>query len=280
MTHGSDAEIKLNGAKFTSADNTFEINGLTITVNGTTEVGKPVTLTTGDDTAGIYDMIKNFFKEYNELIIEMDSLYNAASSKGYEPLTDEEKDAMSEKEIEKWEEKIKDSLLRKDSTLNSVTTAMKQIMLQGVKMSDGSRVYLSDFGINTLGYFAAKDNEKGAYHIDGDPDDSNTSTNADKLKTAIANDPNRVTEFFATLSRNLSSKLNDLMKRTEYSSIYTLYDDKLMKNEYSDYTTKIKKQEQLISDYENRYYKKFSNMEKALSKINSVQSSLAGYLGG
>lgn len=280
MTHGSDAEIKLNGAKFTSADNTFEINGLTITVNGTTEVGKPVTLTTGDDTAGIYDMIKNFFKEYNELIIEMDSLYNAASSKGYEPLTDEEKDAMSEKEIEKWEEKIKDSLLRKDSTLNSVTSAMKQIMLQGVKMSDGSRVYLSDFGINTLGYFAAKDNEKGAYHIDGDPDDSNTSTNADKLKTAIANDPNRVTEFFATLSRNLYSKLNDLMKRTEYSSIYTLYDDKLMKNEYSDYTTKIKKQEQLISDYENRYYKKFSNMEKALSKINSVQSSLAGYLGG
>ena len=225
-------------------------------------------------------MIKNFFKEYNELIIEMDSLYNAASSKGYEPLTDEEKDAMSEKEIEKWEEKIKDSLLRKDSTLNSVTSAMKQIMLQGVKMSDGSRVYLSDFGINTLGYFAAKDNEKGAYHIDGDPDDSNTSTNADKLKTAIANDPNRVTEFFATLSRNLYSKLNDLMKRTEYSSIYTLYDDKLMKNEYSDYTTKIKKQEQLISDYENRYYKKFANMEKALSKINSVQSSLAGYLGG
>ncbi|MGN0307991.1 MAG: flagellar filament capping protein FliD [Lachnospiraceae bacterium] len=280
MIQGEDAEIKLNGAKFTSANNTFEINGLTITVSGTTETGKPITLTTDDDTEGIYDMIKNFFKEYNELIIEMDSLYNADSSKGYEPLTDEEKDAMSEKEIEKWEEKIKDSLLRKDSTLNSVTTAMKQIMLQGVKMSDGSRVYLSDFGINTLGYFSAKDNEKGAYHIDGDPDDGDTSTNADKLKTAIANDPERVTEFFSTLSRNLYSKLNDLMKRTEYSSVYTLYDDKLMKTEYDGYTTKIKKQEQLISDYENRYYKKFASMETALSKINSVQSSLSGFFGG
>ena len=59
----------------------------------------------------------------------MDKLYSADSTKGYEPLTDEEKEAMSEKEIEKWEEKIKDSILRKDSTLNSVASAMKNVMM-------------------------------------------------------------------------------------------------------------------------------------------------------
>ncbi|MBQ9989632.1 MAG: flagellar filament capping protein FliD [Lachnospiraceae bacterium] len=276
---GSDAKIKLNGATFESDTNTFEINGLTISVTGTTEAGKPITLTTGDDTEGIYDMIKNFFKEYNELIIEMDTLYNADSAKGYEPLTDEEKEAMSEKEIEKWEEKIKDSILRKDSTLSTVSSAMKQIMLQGVEMANGSKVYLSDFGINTLGYFTAADNEKGAYHIDGDPDDANTSTNADKLKAAIATDPEKVTEFFSSLTKNLYSKLTDLMKRTSYSSAFTLYDDKLMKDEYSDYTTQIKKQEQLISDYEDRYYKQFSAMETALAKINSQQSAISGLFG-
>ena len=47
-------------------------------------------------------------------------LYNADSAKGYEPLTDDEKDAMSDSEVEKWEKKIKDSLLRKDSTINGV----------------------------------------------------------------------------------------------------------------------------------------------------------------
>lgn len=276
---GSDAVIKLNGATFKSSNNTFEINGLTINVTGETQAGKPITLTTGDDTEGIYDMIKNFFKEYNELIIEMDTLYNADSAKGYEPLTDEEKEAMSEKEIEKWEEKIKDSILRKDSTLSSVSSAMKQIMLQGVQMSDGSRAYLSDFGINTLGYFTAADNEKGAYHIDGDPDDTNTSTNADKLKSAIATDPEKVTEFFSSLTRGLYDKLSDMMRRTEYSSAFTLYDDKLMKDEYSDYTTQIKKQEQLIADYEDRYYKQFSAMETALAKINSQQSAISGLFG-
>ena len=274
---GQDAEIILNGAKFTSSSNTFEINGLTITA--TAETSEVLTITTENDTDGIYDMIKNFFKEYNTLINEMDSLYNAESAKGYEPLTDEEKEAMSEKEVEKWEEKIKDSILRKDSTLSNVSSAMKNIMMQGVTMGDGSKMYLSDFGINTLGYFTAKDNERGAYHIDGDPDDTNTSGNGDKLKTAIANDPDKVVEFFTQLSRNLYEKLGDMMKKTDYSSSFTLYDDVAMKEEYDDYTSKIKTQEQKITDFEDRYYKKFSAMETALAKLSSKESAISGLLG-
>lgn len=275
--NGTDAKIILNGAVFTSSSNTFEINGLTITA--TAKTANPITITTDDDTQGIYDMVKNFFKEYNAVINEMDSLYNADSSKGYEPLTDDEKEAMSEKEIEKWEEKIKSSILRKDSTLSTVASAMKQIMLQGVEMSDGSRMYLSEFGINTLGYFNAAENERNAYHIDGDTDDSSVSANADKLKTAIANNPEQVTEFFMQLSRNLYEKLGDLMKGTEYSSAFTLYDDKAMKSEYDGYKDKIAKQEKLIAAYEDRYYKQFTRMETALAKLQSKESALSGLFG-
>lgn len=271
---GQDSEILLNGATFKSEGNTFEINGLTITAHAETE--EEFTLTTEDDTDGIYDMIKGFLKEYNELINEMDKLYNADSSKGYEPLTDEEKEAMSEKDIEKWEEKIKNSLLRRDSTLNTVASAMKEVMMRGVAMKDGSQVYLSDFGIGTLGYFTAKDNEKNAYHIDGDPDDASTMTNTDKLKAAIATDPDKVVEFFSTLTKNLYEKIGDMMKKTEYSSSFTLYDDVAMKDEYNDYKTKISKQEQKITDYEDRYYKKFSAMETALAKLQSKESAISG----
>ena len=287
---GQDAVITLNGAEFTSSSNTFEINGLTITANAETD--DEFTISTENDTEGIYDMIKNFFKEYNTLINEMDSLYNADSAKGYEPLTDEEKEAMSEKEVEKWEEKIKKSILRKDSTLSSVTSAMKSIMAQGVDMVDSEgnalkgpdgkeygRLYLSDFGINTLGYFTAKDNEKGAYHIDGDPDDTSTSGNGDKLKTAIANDPDKVVNFFTQLSKSLYEKLGDLMKKTDYSSSFTLYDDVAMKEDYDDYTSKIKSQEQKITAFEDRYYKKFSAMETALAKMSSKESAISGLLG-
>ena len=271
---GEDSVITLNGAVFESNGNTFEINGLTITAHAETTTA--ITLTTADDTDGIYDMIKGFLKEYNELINEMDKLYNADSAKGYEPLTDEEKEAMSEKEVEKWEEKIKDAILRKDSTLSSVASAMKTVMAQGVKMNDGSQLYLSDFGIGTLGYFTAKDNEKNAYHIDGDPDDASTMTNADKLKTMIATDPDKVVEFFSTLSKQLYEKIGDMMKKTEYSSSFTLYDDVAMKDEYNDYKSKISKQEQKITDYEDRYYKKFSAMETALAKLQSKESAISG----
>ena len=291
---GQDAKIILNGAEFTSDSNTFEINGLTITANTTTD--KEITLTTADDTEGIYDMIKGFLKEYNELINEMDKLYNADSSKGYEPLTDDEKEAMSEKEIEKWEEKIKNSILRRDSTLSSVATAIKQVMAQGFNMtytdSAGNtkqyldknnqpygQMYLSEFGIATLGYFTAKDNEKNAYHIDGDPDDASTNTNADKLKTAIANDPEKVVNFFSGLAMNLYNKIGDLMKKTEYSSSFTLYDDVAMKDEYDDYTSKIKTQEERIKDFEDRYYKKFSAMETAMAKMQSKQNAISGLIG-
>ena len=39
-------------------------------------------------------MIKSFLKDYNSIINEMDKLYNADSARGYEPLTDDEKDAV------------------------------------------------------------------------------------------------------------------------------------------------------------------------------------------
>lgn len=270
---GTDSEIVLNGATYTSDKNTFSINGLTITVNAKTD--EEITLSTADDTDGIYDMIKGFFKEYNELINEMDKLYNADSARKYDMLTDEEREAISEDEAKEWDDKIKSALLRKDSTLGTVFNSMKMIMLEGVKMSDGSTKYLSDFGIATLGYFNAEENERNAYHIDGDEDDDSTCNNTDKLKAAIAADPTMVAEFFSGLTRNLYERLDDLMARTELSSAFTVYNDKALQEEYDNYKEKIADQEEKIADFEDRYYDKFTQMEVAMSKLNSQQSAIS-----
>ncbi len=280
----SDAKITLDGVEYTSSKNTFEINGLTLTVSATTDPNETITITTEDDTDGIYDMIKNFFKEYNSLINQMDKLYNADSAKGYEPLLDEEKDAMSDSEIEEWETKIKDSILRKDNSLNTIASAMKEIMLQGVNMAEDGEpkkmMYLSQFGINTLGYFIAGENEKNAYHIDGDSDDADTSGNADKLKSMIANDPDTVVKFFTTLARTLYDKMTDVMAGTEYSSAYTAYDDKKMQLEYDEYTVKIKELEDKLADYEDKWYAKFAAMETAMAKMQQNASAVTALLGG
>ena len=275
---GRNAKVTLNDAEFESSNNVFAINGLTFTALA--ETTEEFTVTTQNDTDGIYDTIKNFLKEYNSIINEMDKLYNADPAKGYEPLTDDEKDELSDKEVEKWEEKIKASILRRDENVSSVASGLKSVMSAGVEVN-GRMMYLSDFGINTLSYFIAADNEKNAYHIDGDPDDSNTSGNADKLKGMIASDPETVSKFFTNLSQNLYKKMQELSSRIDgYRSYNSFYYDKKMKEDYDDYTSKIADLEEKLTAYEDKWYDKFSAMETALSKIQSSESALTGLLGG
>lgn len=270
-----DAKIVLNGVEYTGSSNSFTVNNLTIDALATTG-NDEISITTSTDTQGIYDKVKDFLTEYNNIINEMTKLYNASSSKGYEPLTDDEKDAMSDKEIEKWETKIKDSLLRNDTTLDGVMSAMTSAMSKGVEIN-GKKYSLSSFGIHTLGYLKAADNEQNAYHIDGDEDDTNTSGNADKLMKAISEDPDTIMQFMQQVATNLYTAIGDKMKSTSLSSSFTIYNDKQMTTQYSDYTKLIKEWETKISDKEDYYYKKFSSMESALTKLNSTQSSLSGY---
>lgn len=282
---GQDAIIYLNGAEFTGSDNVFEINGLTFTAlsetkDAGTENGETVTVTTQDDVDGIYDMVKNFLKEYNSIINEMDKLYNADSAKGYEPLTDEEKDAMSEKEIEKYENKIKDALLKGDTNLSNISLTLKTVMSAGIEVN-GKTMYLHNFGIETQSYFEADENERNAYHIAGDPDDETSSGEADVLKSMISNDPDTVISFFTELSRKLDKSMSDMTKSVkDYRSYGSFYDDKKMKSDYDSYTTKIKQLEAKLNDYEDKWYKKFAAMESALAKMQSNTNALTGLLGG
>lgn len=275
--YAQDSEIELNGATFTNNTNTFSINGLTITATALTGDNE-VTISTENDVDGIYDSIKSFISDYNSLIKEIDTAYNAASAKGYEPLTSDEKSAMTDDQVKEWEEKIKTSLLRRDSTLSSISNTMKTDMLRSFNIN-GKAYSLSSFGISTAGYFSSGDNEKGVLHIDGDSDDSTSASNEDKLKAAIANDPDAVISFFSQLADNLYTDLGKKMQGTTMRSTFKVYNDKEMAKEYSDYTTKIKDKETEISTWEDYYYNKFSKMESALATLNSQQSSLSGYFG-
>ena len=288
---GSDAEITLNGVKYTNKTNNFEINGLSITALEESEKNadgtyKTVTLTTSNDTSGIKDMIKNFFTKYNELINEMGKLYNADANKDYQPLLSEEKAELSDHEIEEWENKVKESLLRKDNTLSNVMSSMVEAMNKGFEVtrttSSGTKtqtMYLQDFGIDTLGYFKAAENERNAYHIDGDEDDEVTSNNSDTLGYLISTDPDAVSSFFSQLTKGVYSQLSDLMKSTNYSSAYTVYEDKAMRSEYSDYNDRIKSAEDKLNAYLDNWYARFSKMETAMANLNSKQSSLSGLFG-
>ena len=276
--NGQDAEIVLNGATFTSSTGTFSINGLSITATQVTGADEEVSITTTNDTQAMYDKIKEFIGKYNELIKEMDTAYNAASAGDYEPLTDDEKEDMSDKEIEKWETKIKDSLLRRDSTLGNTSSAMKSLMNASYDIN-GKTYSLSTFGISTGGYFTSDTNERGCLHIDGDKDDDTTSGNADKLMAAINENPEVVAAFFQKLSAGVYNDLTKRMATSSMSSVYTIYNDKQMSSEYSEYKDKISQWKDKLDYYEEFYYKKFSAMETALSKLQSSTQNLSSLFG-
>lgn len=297
---GQDSEIELNGAKFTSSSNAYTVNGLTINTLGVTD--GEIQIVTSTDYSGIYDTIKDFITEYNELINEMDKTYNADSARKYNMLSEDEKASMTDDEVEQWEDKIKSGLLRKDSQLNSVMSSMINMMMgkyytvpmltekekesmtaaeiaEWETKNKDNQLSLYDFGIKTLSYFEAADNEHHAYHIDGDSEDETVSAKTDKLKAMIAKDPEGTANFFANLCSTMYTSLKKQMESTSYSSIYKVYNDKQLKKDYDNYTKKIKEAEKDLSDYEDRWYDKFSAMEKAMAKMQSQQSSLTGMLG-
>ncbi|RKM60389.1 hypothetical protein D6855_06625 [Butyrivibrio sp. CB08] len=278
---GSSATIELNGVEYTSENNVFEINGLTITAK---EVASNITITTKQDTSGIYDNIKNMLKEYNELMKEITTAYGADKAKKYSMLTDDQKDEMSDKEVEEWEKKIKDGLLSGDETLGKIRTGLRGIANMGfdIKLKDGttSTFHLSDFGIGTGSYFTTKEEDREALHIDGDKDDSLTSANADKLSALISSDPDAVSDFFTQFAKEMYGKLSDMMKGSEFKTSFTIYEDKLMASQYSSYNTKISDAQKALEAAQDKLYKKFSVMETALAKTNSASGSLSSFFGG
>ena len=97
---------------------------------------------------------------------------------------------------------------------------------------------------------------------------------------ALTSDPDTVLSFMQGLATNLYDAIGDKMKSTSLRSVYTVYNDKEMAAEYSDYTSLIKKWEDKLAAQEDYYYKKFAAMETMLSKINSQSSSMGGLFGG
>lgn len=271
----SDSEILLNGAKLTSSTSTVNANGLSIELVGKTEGDESISFSVANDIDGVYDSIKGFLKEYNEVMKEMNSLYNAESAKGYEPLTSEEKEAMTDEDVKLWEDKIKGSLLRNDSTLSGIIQSMRSAMM-GTVSYNGKSYALSSFGIMTSTNYQ----EGGLLHIYGDPDDSVYSGEKDRLKKALTEDPDAVVATLTGIFGNLRKTMMQKMAGSKYSSALTFYDDIKMKDDLKAYDKDIKDWEDRLADIEDSYYKKFTAMETALAKLQSQQNSLAGLFGG
>ena len=156
-TAGQDAKFTatINGQKmeFSRSSNTFDLDGMSITLNGTFEVKDgetPVTFSSKTDTDKIIDVVKTMVEDYNAIVSEVKKAYSdmpleKSDGSRYKPLTDEDKADMTESEIKAYEEKAKTGILFMDRDLSSLYSALRSAVAPGG--SDGS--FLRSIGIKT-----------------------------------------------------------------------------------------------------------------------------------
>lgn len=278
-----DAIIYYNGVKYTGDSNTMTINGMTITAKAKTDTA--VNVEVSADTDAAYENIKKFVKAYNELIDEMNKYYSEKDA-GYDALTEDERSKLSDTQIEKWEEKAKQGLLRRDDTLQTLLTNMRSALNKGVTvtLADGTTQTMS---LASIGIVTGDYSENGKLHIMGDPDDEEYASQENKLRAALEGNDNLVSQIIGGTTENkgvgtqMYEYLQKSMARIEGTrSSQTFYNDKTLDSEIDDYDDEIDKWEEKLQNLEDKYYNQFSKMEAAMAKMQSQQSYLSSLFGG
>lgn len=273
-TAGENSEFEYNGTTLTSDSNEITVNGLSFNLLGE---GETVTITVSQDTESIYNSVKDFILKYNELMMNINEKIGADDASDYEPLTDDEKAAMTDDEILLWESTIKNSILRRDDTLTSLGRTLRSTLTlaSGVDTSGMTYKSLSALGIVTSTY-----TEQGLLHIEGDEDETLLGVKENKLRAAIDDDPEAVMELLTALGNQLYSSFQTKMQSTSLSSALTFYNDKYMDTQIDDYEDKIYDLQDRMDEIEARYYKQFTAMEQAIQASNSTGDWLSQQLAG
>lgn len=263
---GSAGLIKYNGIEVEVNDYPIEINGLKLEITGKVDPNEEITITVGNDTDAVVNFMEEFVNEYNSIMDELNSLYSAKKiTTG--PLSESDKAAMTDKQVDEYEKMVKDSLLSGDKELKAVIDTLRS-SVQGTFANAGSKYNsLSSIGITTGNY-----SEKGKLHLD-----------KDKLKAALNDDANAVKDLFTSktgIGSKLNNSMNNLSKRVEGMKSYkSFYNDKLTDKEVKSLNEKTQTLQKKYTARQTKLYRKFALMEKQMSMLNTQSSSLMGMFG-
>lgn len=289
-TEGQDAEFVLNGISTTRSSNSFTIDGVSFELLSTHDAADgdiDIDITT--DVSDVVEKIEGFVDKYNEVIEFINDKLGEERDYDYSPLTDAQKDELTDDEIDDWEEIAKQGLLRSDSTLQNIVNSLRQAIYEPI---EGLGITMSDIGITT-----------SANYLDG----GKLVVDTDVLTEALKNNPNEVVELFTKQSdtdytdyterstryeeNGIANRINDLINDNirltrddsgykgtlvEKAGLSGIFDvsSELAKT-ILDYEDSITLLLEHMADKEDDYYVKFANMESVLSSLYSQSDWLA-----
>ncbi|HEX2945155.1 MAG TPA: flagellar filament capping protein FliD [Clostridia bacterium] len=298
---GRDASITYNDGSLingvnvdqviTRSTNSFTVNGINFNLKKDYTTGS-VNLSVGSDPTKAVELIKGFVSKYNEVLDKINTKLSESREYSYLPLTDSQKEAMTEDDIKKWEEKAKSGLLSSDGILRSIATEMRSALNESVS---GTGITLASIGIKSNSWV-----DKGKLYVD-----------ENKLKEALANNPDEVFSLFTkqsdkTYTQAVSDPTARAERNTENGLIYRLNDiiqDNIRTNtinshrgallekagatgdrsqfsnslfdQISDYDDKIAEMNDELTAKENSYYDQFSRLETLINQMNSQSNWIA-----
>lgn len=260
--NGQNAVFTLNGLTTERTTNTFTINDVTYTLKQVTT--SPVTISTATDVEGIFESIKGFVEKYNETIEKINQELNEERYRDYPPLTDRQREELSEHEIELWREKARSGMLANDRILPEGLSQMRLDLYSPVQGLDPAFDQLSEIGISTSDDYT----ERGKLIID-----------EAKLKEAIRTNPQAVYELFTNDGATFDEKGIALRLRETIGNTIEKVEQKAGNagDTYAQYFMgrKLNRLEEEIDAFqarldriEDRYWRQFTAMEQAIQRAN------------
>lgn len=240
--------------------NTFNIDGITYTLNG---IGSS-SLNSSQDTSKVVDKMQNFINDYNKIVEKVYNSVTERKNRDYLPLTDSQREEMTEDQVKKWEEKAKSGILRNDSELRMFMNDIRQAMFSPLEEMG---IRLSDIGINS-----AKDyNKQGQIELNVDQFTKYLQENGELTQKAISGVFNKVKDViykYAGSSNGVLVKKAGI-ERTS-TDINNIFSNQIKRQEeqMKSLIDKMKKKEQQL-------YSKFARLEAMMSKLNSQMSFLS-----
>lgn len=269
-----NAEFTYNDSlEISSKENNYSINGINLEFNNVTDGNARLTVTTNVDDA--VDKIKDFVEKYNKVVELMNTSQTERKKYDYKPLLEEQKEEMTESQIEKWEKEAKSGILRGETVIQFGLSSMRQGWYSKVE-TDGEYSTLSQVGISTTAnYF-----DGGKLEID-----------EEKLRKALSENPEDVHKLFSNSakddSRGLVNRLEDTLNRTKRQiedragkDTHAGLDDYSLGKRMKDLNTRISDFERKMLQVEQRYWNQFTQMEKAIARLNDQSSQLFSQFGG
>ena len=285
---GKEGKIKIDGRTYNDVkDNRITVSGVTYTLLNKTESSKPVTVSVSQDTDKIIENVKKFVEDYNKILDDLTKKYNTKPSGDYEPLSKTQEASMTQEQIDKWTEKAKEGLFYHNDILRDLISSMRDAIMTPVQSVHSEYNSASAIGITST-------NNQGHLQLD-----------VDKLKKALAADPDCVYEIFASdqdtytdakrndryeymakddfNNRGIANRLyfnaiTDGIKKVEdFAGVLPDSNDQsslgLLITQLKDRMTNFKK---MMDDYQTQLYKRYDALETMIASLNSQYNTLFG----